>query len=83
MARRSDRHPAGAPGDWFVDRRCIDCDASRQMAPGLLARNADDGVSIFLRQPETPEEIEMAWRAVQVCPTRSVGHVSTDTTSRC
>ncbi len=76
MARLEDRHPAGAPGDWFVDDRCIDCDAARQVAPGLIARNRSDGVSVFTRQPETDEEIEMAWRAVMVCPTRSVGHVS-------
>lgn len=74
MARLSDRHPAGAPGDWFVDTRCFDCDAARHVAPGLIERNPGDGVSYFVRQPETPEEIEMAWRAVQVCPTKSVGH---------
>jgi glyoxylase-like metal-dependent hydrolase (beta-lactamase superfamily II) len=74
MARLADRHPAGAPGPWYVDDRCIDCDAARQMAPGLIARNPGDGVSVFLRQPQTVEEIEMAWKAVMVCPTRSVGH---------
>ncbi|MFW2334595.1 MBL fold metallo-hydrolase [Ilumatobacter sp.] len=76
MARLDARHPAGAPGPWFVDDRCIDCDAARHVAPGLIERNPGDGVSIFVRQPETPEEIEMAWRAVDVCPTRSVGHES-------
>ncbi len=75
MARIQDRHPAGAPGPWFVDDRCIDCDAARHVAPGLVERNPADGVSYFVRQPETPEEVEMAWRAVEVCPTRSVGHV--------
>jgi glyoxylase-like metal-dependent hydrolase (beta-lactamase superfamily II) len=76
MARLEDRHPAGADGDWFVDTRCIDCDAARQVAPGLIARNPGDGVSVFLRQPRTHEELTMAWRAVQVCPTRSVGHTT-------
>lgn len=75
MARIQDRHPAGAPGPWFVDDRCIDCDAARHVAPGLVERNPGDGVSYFVRQPVTPREVEMAWRAVQVCPTRSVGHV--------
>ena len=74
MARRAARHPASAPGPWFVDTRCIDCDAARHVAPGLIVRNPSDGVSLFTRQPETPEELEMAWRAVLVCPTRSVGH---------
>jgi glyoxylase-like metal-dependent hydrolase (beta-lactamase superfamily II) len=76
MARIGDRHPDGAAGDWFVDTHCFDCDAARNVAPGLIIRNPSDGVSLFARQPETPEEIEMAWRAVQVCPTRSVGHVT-------
>lgn len=76
MARVADRHPGGAPGDWFVDTRCIDCDAARQVAPGLIVRNPADGVSLFTRQPETDDEIEMAWRAVFVCPTRSVGHTT-------
>jgi len=74
MARLDARHPAGAPGPWYVDDRCIDCDAARHVAPGLIERNPGDGISYFLRQPETPEEIDMAWRAVLVCPTRSVGH---------
>ena len=74
MARRDMRHPAGAPGSWFVDDRCIDCDAARHVAPGLIARNPDDGVSVFVRQPETEQDLAMAWRAVLVCPTRSVGH---------
>lgn len=75
VARIGDRHPAGAPGPWFVDDRCIDCDAARHVAPGLIERNPADGVSYFVRQPVTPEELDMAWRAVEVCPTRSVGHV--------
>lgn len=59
-----------------MDTSCIDCDAARHVAPGLIARNPGDGVSVFLRQPETPEDVEMAWRAVLVCPTRSIGHTS-------
>ncbi len=58
-----------------MDDRCIDCDAARHVAPGLIARNPGDGVSYFVRQPESPDDLEMAWRAVEVCPTRSVGHV--------
>lgn len=74
MARRDMRHPAGAEGPWFVDERCIDCDAARHVAEGLIARNPGDGVSVFTRQPTTNDELSMAWRAVLVCPTSSVGH---------
>jgi glyoxylase-like metal-dependent hydrolase (beta-lactamase superfamily II) len=75
MARVADRNPAGAPGDWFVDTACFDCDAARQVAPGLVGTDAS-GRSIFLRQPETDDDVRMAWRAVEVCPTRSVGHLT-------
>ena len=74
MARTADRHLETAPGDWFVDTTCIDCDAARQVAPGLIVR-ATDGLSVFARQPVSDEEVTMAWRATMVCPTRSVGHV--------
>lgn len=68
-----DRNAIGAPGDWYVDTNCIACGASRHVAPGLI--DADDiGRSFFLRQPETPDELEAAWRALLVCPTRSVGN---------
>lgn len=75
MARIADRHPENVDGDWFVDTTCIDCDAARQVAPDLLVRAAD-GTSVFVKQPETDDELAQAWRAVQVCPTRSVGHLS-------
>jgi hypothetical protein len=29
MARVALRHPDNAPGDWFVDERCIDCGTCR------------------------------------------------------
>ena len=74
MARPLERNPAGAPGDWYVDTACYDCDAARHVAPGLIGTD-EKGRSIFLRQPETPEEVEAAWRAVEVCPTRSVGNL--------
>lgn len=71
MARRADRHPFSAPGDWYIDTRCIDCAASREVAPGLIVRRA--GQSVFVRQPATDEELIAPWRAVLVCPTTSVG----------
>jgi glyoxylase-like metal-dependent hydrolase (beta-lactamase superfamily II) len=64
------RHPANAPGNWYIDTRCTDCSAARTVAPGLIV--ARDGQSVFARQPETPEEIRMAWRARLLCPTASV-----------
>jgi len=70
MAVRRDRNPASAPGDWYIDNRCIDCAASREVAPGLIVRRR--GKSVFARQPADQEEEIAAWRAVLVCPTASV-----------
>jgi glyoxylase-like metal-dependent hydrolase (beta-lactamase superfamily II) len=64
------RNPDSAPGDWYVDTACIDCGASRHVAPGLVVERNDR--SIFARQPSTPEEQLAAWRAALVCPTASV-----------
>jgi len=71
MPKLADRNPASAPGDWYIDRRCIDCGASREVAPGLIVHRL--GKSVFARQPENEDEERAAWRAVLVCPTASVG----------
>jgi len=68
------RHPANAAGDWFIDTACIDCGASSNVAPGLIARR--EGQSVFTRQPADPADEEAAWRARLVCPTASVRTVT-------
>lgn len=70
MTQRIERNPDSAPGDWYIDNGCIDCAASREVAPGLIV--AHGGKSVFARQPATEEEVRAAWRAVLVCPTASV-----------
>ena len=64
------RNPDSAPGDWYVDTACIDCGASRHVAPGLVVERNEK--SVFARQSGTPEERLAAWRAALVCPTASV-----------
>jgi glyoxylase-like metal-dependent hydrolase (beta-lactamase superfamily II) len=66
----SKRHPANAPGDWYVDTSCTDCSAARTVAPGLIVER--DGQSVFARQPRTAEELRMAWRARLLCPSASI-----------
>ncbi|MBW3657995.1 MAG: MBL fold metallo-hydrolase [Actinobacteria bacterium] len=68
--RGTDPHPGNVPGAWFVDERCIDCDAVRQIAPDLFDRV--DRQSVVSRQPDTPEDEERMWRAALACPTNSV-----------
>jgi len=64
------RHELNVPGNWFVDTGCIDCAAAREVAPGLIVSRG--GQSVFARQPQTDEELKMAWRARLLCPTASI-----------
>ncbi len=64
------RHPQNASGDWFVDTTCTNCGAAQTVAPGLIVER--DGQSVFLRQPETEDELRQAWRARILCPSASV-----------
>src|SRR6266513_2113513 len=64
------RNPDSAPGDWYIDTVCINCAASRHVAPGLIVERGDK--SVFARQPANEKEEMMAWRARLVCPTASV-----------
>jgi glyoxylase-like metal-dependent hydrolase (beta-lactamase superfamily II)/ferredoxin len=63
--------PGSAPGAWFVDDSCMNCDASRQCAPTIFGER--NGQSVVLRQPTTPDEITQATRALLSCPTSSIG----------
>lgn len=70
MRSDAERNPATAEGDWFIDRRCINCGAARHVAPGLIVERGD--FSVFERQPRSPEEVHQAWLAAELCPTRSI-----------
>ena len=74
MARIDLVHPDNIDGPWFVDTRCIRCDAARHWAPGLIDMD-DRGLSFVARQPESAEEVAALWRAAVACPTQSIGTV--------
>ncbi len=71
MATLTKRLPANAPGDFFVDSTCIDCDLCRQIAPSVFAAHGD--LSVVYHQPENPEEALRAGMALVTCPTASIG----------
>ncbi|WP_407071594.1 4Fe-4S domain-containing protein [Streptomyces sp. BK239] len=55
---------------WWVDERCTNCDAARQLAPGLIGEV--DGRSVVLRQPSSRAELRQLNAAAHACPTRSI-----------
>ena len=71
MASLAARLSENAPGDFYVDATCIDCDACRRIAPAVFAQGADH--SYVGRQPATPEEGRRALMALVACPTGSIG----------
>jgi glyoxylase-like metal-dependent hydrolase (beta-lactamase superfamily II) len=70
MARLDQVHPANVDGDWFVDARCIDCEACRLLAPEVFVRRS--GQSVVGAQPAGADD-PSAWRAALSCPTQSIG----------
>jgi glyoxylase-like metal-dependent hydrolase (beta-lactamase superfamily II) len=71
MASLSRRYPDNAPGSFFVDDTCIDCDACRRIAPETFAEASDH--SFVARQPEDEAERRRAMMALVACPTGSIG----------
>jgi len=71
MAKIAQRLPQNAPGDFYVDSTCIDCDACRQIAPDNFREQGD--LSIVYQQPSTAEQQQRALMALVACPTASIG----------
>ncbi len=71
MAYRERRRPENAPGDFFVDETCIDCDTCRWMVPEVFGRSGEQ--AYVHAQPATPELEHRALMALISCPTSSIG----------
>lgn len=71
MANQKQSYADNAPGDFFVDRTCIDCDLCRQIAPATFRETSDH--SFVWRQPETSEDRMRSLMALVACPTGSIG----------
>ncbi len=72
MPDRAQTWPENAPGGYFVDRDCIDCDLCRTTAPDNFARS-DEGYSYVSRQPKTDQELSDCKQAVVECPVIAIG----------
>ena len=73
MPRPDLSHPANAPGPWYVDTRCIRCDAARNWAPETIGMD-ETGRSLIRRQPTNAAEAAALRRAAAACPTKSIGN---------
>jgi glyoxylase-like metal-dependent hydrolase (beta-lactamase superfamily II)/ferredoxin len=73
MADLRKRLDGNAPGEFYVDSSCIDCDLCRQIAPGIF-RDAGEA-SVVDHQPASDHESRLAEMALVTCPTASIGTV--------
>ncbi len=73
MANKDDRIPENAPGKWYVDTACIDCDVCRTTAPNNFKANEDEGYSFVCKQPENGEEESQCEEAKASCPVEAIG----------
>ncbi len=74
MARLSEKLPDNVPGDFFVDRTCIDCSTCREMVPEVFEEG--NGFSFVKAQPTTEESALRSAMALVACPTGSIGSQS-------
>lgn len=73
------RRKENAPGNFYVDSGCIDCETCRWLAPAVFTQAG--GQSAVLHQPSTEEERQAAYQAIVACPTASIGTVDRDPAS--
>ena len=71
MASPARRLDTNAPGEFYVDSTCIDCDTCRWMAPSTFARRGE--MSAVHEQPKPGDEVRAAMQALVACPTASIG----------
>jgi glyoxylase-like metal-dependent hydrolase (beta-lactamase superfamily II)/ferredoxin len=71
MPRPADRLPDNAPGDWYVDRSCIDCGTCRRIAPATFADAG--GHARVHAQPRDAAGTLRAGMALLACPVGAIG----------
>ncbi len=76
MADRNKRLDSNAPGNFYVDATCINCDTCRQLAPLSFEEIGD--YSAVNRQPQDEQQTHHAYQALLACPVGSIGTEHSD-----
>jgi hypothetical protein len=74
------RDPQNALGPFYaVEKLCLSCGLPEDEAPDLLADlDETGGDTFFVKQPETPNEVERACRAIDVCCVKALRYAGDD-----
>jgi ferredoxin len=73
MADRNQKTPENVAGKFYVDSSCIDCGLCPETAPEFFKRHDEGGYTIVHRQPVNAGELALASKALDGCPTESIG----------
>ena len=74
MADKNSKQPENVPGRWYVSQTCALCSVCVEGAPTLLKFSEDQSHVYFQRQPTSPEDETAAQKALEICPTGSIGN---------
>jgi len=63
-----------APGPFYVDSNCIDCDVCRDAAPANFTRSFKHAYSYVSKQPGDETERAACQEALEACPVEAIGN---------
>ena len=73
------RCPLNVAGPFYTSGDCLACHLPEDVAPDLLAPLTNENhVTHFVKQPQTPDEIERACKAIEVCCVADLRYGGTD-----
>src|SRR5687768_4438263 len=73
MADLKSRLPENAPGKFYVDAQCIDCQLCQDLAPENFACNEEEEHHVVVCQPRNARELANVIDAMESCPVGSIG----------
>jgi ferredoxin len=63
----------GKKVSFYVDKECIICSVCSDAAPKNFKASDDGDHDYVYKQPETEEELEMCYEAMECCPVEAIG----------
>ena len=77
MADKKLKWAQNITGPFYVDEKCIACDACVMEAPKFFAMNDQDGHAFVKSQPKLQRDIDDCENALVACPVDAIGHDGT------
>jgi ferredoxin len=66
------KYPENAPGVFYVNTDCVDCDLCIATAPENFRRKEPEGYYHVCKQPTTTEEESQCLEALEICPVQAI-----------